>query len=49
MKMTVFAQRCNVSIESEIRIHDDTETGDMIRKLNNGVRYLDRGCGMGSS
>ena len=45
MKMTSLAQCCNVSIESEIWIHYDTETGNLIGELNHGVRYVDRWCG----
>ena len=44
MKMTGFAQRSDVSVEREIWVHDDTETGDLIRKFNLGVRYVDRWC-----
>ena len=47
MEMTGFAQSGDVSIEREIRIHADTKTGDLIRKFNIGVRYVDRWCGWG--
>ena len=49
MEMTGFAQRGDVSIEREIWIYDDTETGDLIWKFNLGVRYVDRWSGRESS
>ena len=45
MEMTGFSQRGDVSIKREIRVHDDAETGDLIRKFNLGVRYVNRWCG----
>ena len=49
MEMAGFAQRSDVSIEREIWVHDDTKTDDLVKKLNLGVRNVDRWCCLESS